>query len=336
MTADIIEARRAHTRQVLDEVREAFLDAVGEARATALGEHTTVYVTGSCGRGDMGPASDLDPYVVRVDGSVNDADRDVLATALADAVKKVGLPDLDNNGEYARLVQAESLFNQLGSPQDDQQNALTRRMLLLLESRPLVNKGAYDLLLASTINEYWKNEREHPTDYLPIVLVNDIVRYWRIVLLNHESRLREKSKKTAMSPVDEMALRRYSSYKLRVPRCLSCFSALAYLLALTPSEPAHVGREDVLQMVRMTPWERLVHLRSRPGTPTTTVDTLMEEYAMFLKRTDGGRTDLTDKLARDPAEIEAVSRGGREFTKHMFDLIQLLGGGRTLHRAIVV
>ena len=36
------------------------------------------------------------------------------------------------------------------------------------------------------------NEDLHPNDYLPFVLVNDIIRYWRIVLLSHESRLRKK------------------------------------------------------------------------------------------------------------------------------------------------
>src|SRR5690606_39931962 len=138
----------------------------------------------------------------------------------------------------------QSLFEFLGSPLDDTTGALNRRMLLLLESRPLANEDAYHALIDQTIKAYWKNHDQHPTDYLPIVLVNDIVRHWRIVLLNHESKLREKVAKQGLSPDDEMALRRYSSYKLRVPRCLTCFSALSYLLSLTPSEPAHVEKDD--------------------------------------------------------------------------------------------
>ncbi len=340
MTPDIIQARKANTNASLERVRTAFLEQLGDERAAALGTHTTVYVTGSGGRGDMGAASDLDPYVVGVDAvtvpahSENAAD--VIAAALRHAVKRAGLPELDAEGKYARLVTAEPLFEHLGSPKDDQTDALTKRMLLLLESRSLVNEGAYGRLVGKTIDAYWKNAEQHPSDYLPIVLVNDIVRYWRIVLLNHESRLREKSKKALFSSQEEMALRRYGSYKLRVPRCLSCFSALAYLLALTPTEPAHVRREDIIRMVGMTPTERLEQLRGNPNAPAETLDALRELYAAYLQRTDGGKTELTDGLRSDATIVRDVSQDGKEFTRHMFHLIQTLGGGRTLHRAIVV
>lgn len=288
----------------------------------------------------MGAASDLDPYVVRVHdrGSVfSDEDAaTTIASALRKAVCDAGLPELDANGEYASLVTAQSLFESLGSPLDDETGALTRRMLLLLESRPVVNEAAYQDLILQTIRAYWKNEEQHLADYLPIVLVNDIVRYWRILLLNHESRLREKAAKQGLSPEDEMALRRYSSYKLRVPRCLTCFSALSYLLALTPSEPAHVKRDDIVRMVQMPPIARLEFLRQIAGSPLGTLDELERLYIRFLERTDGGKTALTDELKADQETVIAVSRDGRNFTRHMFDLIQALGGGRPLHRAIVV
>lgn len=336
----IIQARRARTNEVLERIRAAFLDQLGDHRDTTIGTHTTVYATGSCGRGDMGDASDLDPCVVYLDDGIaasrSEDATDVIADALRQAVEHVGLPELDANGDYARLVTAESLFSNLGSPTDDESGALTKRMLLILESRPLVNDEAYKALIRKTIAAYWKNEDLHPEDYLPIVLVNDIVRYWRIVLLNHESRLREKSKRDQMSPEKEMALRRYSSYKLRVPRCLSCFSALSYLLALTPTEPAHVNREDIIHMAGLTPIERLEHLRQYPNAPTDTLDALEKLYIRFLEKTNGGKEELTEELERDPKAVEAISRDGQEFTQHMFDLIQGLGGGRTLHRAIVV
>lgn len=168
------------------------------------------------------------------------------------------------------------------------------------------------------------------------MLVNDIVRYWRILLLNHESRIRKKIKEEQLSEVDEIALRRYSSYKLRVPRCLSCFSALAYLLSLTPDEPAHIDRNDVIKMVRMTPIERLEHLKSAAPNETERLETLRSLYSRFLENTDGGKTVLTDRLKADPGCARDLSDDGKEFTQQMFELIQSLGGGRTLHRAIVV
>ena len=288
----------------------------------------------------MGAASDLDPYVVSLAPSAVTADTSsassLIASALAGAIEDTGLPELDRGGEYASLATAESLFENLGDPEDDRSGALTRRMLLILESRPLVNPDPHNELIRRTIDAYWKNEEEHPTDYLPIVLVNDIVRYWRTVLLNHESRLRAKSRESELTPEDEMALRRYSSYKLRVPRCLSCFSSLAYLLSLTPTEPAHVKREDVAQMVHMTPLERLSQIEVPSSDHRDSLDALREIYGRFLERTNGGKTALTDSLRAHPNVAENVSQDGREFTRHIFQLIQALGGGRPLHRAIVV
>lgn len=340
MSADIIQARREKTADLLNQVREAFLEELGEERDRVLGTRTTVYVTGSCGRGDMGAASDLDPYVVSLGGRMSSgrsADfENSVDSALKTAIARVGLPELDAGGNYARLVSAESLTEHLGAKEDDNSDALTRRMLLLLESKPLINPAAYGELMTKVIDAYWKNEDQHPNDYLPIVLVNDIVRYWRILLLNHESNLLKKSRKQILSSEETMALRRYSSYKLRVPRCLSCFSALAYLLALTPTDRAHVRRDDIVHMADMTPIQRLEHLRANSIAPAETLDALRRLYVRYLQATDGGKTVLTDKLMADSDVVAEVSRDGRDFTRNMFDLIQKLGGGRTLHRAIVV
>lgn len=321
-------------------VLEALLEHLGNQFDSVIGDHTTIYLTGSCGRGDMGAASDIDPYVVRIDRSTLSAqsndDSDIIASALRAAVRKVGLPDLDAHGEYARLVTAESLTENLGNVDDDKSGALTKRMLLLLESRPLLGRDAYETIVEQAIAAYWKNEEQHPADYLPIVLVNDIVRYWRIVLLNHESRLRDKTKEHSLRQSDAMALRRYKSYQLRIPRCLTCFSALAYLLAVTPTEPAHVNREDVLRMIRMSPIERLEALRGKTNVSPQALDEMIRLYVTYLERTNAGKQQLTALLSTDPKTVESVSRDGKEFTRHIFELIQALGGGRTLHRAIVV
>lgn len=336
MPADIIRERRLRTQAVLGVVKDAFERELGASRDARLGTRTTVFVTGSAGRGDMGPASDLDPYVVRLDDAVTDEDADAIEHALEAALRRTGLPGLDADGRHARLVAGTSLFEHLGDPEDDKSGALTKRMLLLLESHPLVNPGAYHELVEAAVDAYWNTELTQREVDLPIVLVNDIVRYWRIVLLNHESRLRAKSRQKRLGEAERHALRRYSSYKLRVPRCLSCFSALAYLLALTPTESSRLTREDIVRMVAMTPIERLEHLRGLSPELVPLLDALRAGYVRFLERTGQGKTALTDALAHDPGEVEAVSEDGRAFTKHMFDLIQHLGGGRTLHRAMVV
>lgn len=50
-------------------------------------------------------------------------------------------------------------------------------------------------------------------------------RWWRIVLLNHESRLRKREHEMEGPDKPErlLAERRYRSHKMRLARCLTCF-----------------------------------------------------------------------------------------------------------------
>lgn len=241
------------------------------------------------------------------------------------------------------MVSATQVLDLLGSPMDDSEGVLTKRILMLLESRVLVGDIAHEALVDRVLDAYWTNEQLHPNDYLPYMLVNDIVRYWRIVLLNHESRLRKRKAELDEQdiPGDEretmmLAERRYRSYKLRLPRCLTCFSALAYFLALTPTEPAHVSKADVCEMVKMTPLERLRQLPSIVGHDLPRVRELLEVYECYLRRTNVGKQDLLDQLRHDAQVQRDIPREGREFTKAMFQLVQELGGGRPLHRHMLV
>jgi len=341
--SDIFAQRNEHTEKTIGRLVQSMNNQLGVEQGVLIGEHTCVYSTGSCGRMEMGRGSDLDAYVVRVDGGEH-TNGEKITNAVKTANDTAGLPPLDGEGKYLEMEKAADFLDLLGEPRDDESGVLTKRMLLLLESRVLVGGVAYQALLNEVIDAYWQNEDLHPDDYLPIVLVNDIVRYWRIVLLNHESRLRAKGKKFAsdalVAPEDEEALllaeRRYRSYKLRLPRCLTCFSALTYLLALTPSEPAHVSKDDVRTMIGLPPIERLRRLPEMVERDLEQVDSLLSLYSTYLERTDEGKQHLVEQLIRDSATQTSVSREGRDFTKHMFDLVQDLGGGRTLHRHMLV
>lgn len=221
---------------------------------------------------------------------------------------------------------------------------LTKRMLLLLESRVLLGESAYESFVSRVIDAYWRNSELHPNDYLPFVLVNDIVRYWRVVLLNHESRLRRKKgeleDQQAVSPAEKEAVllaeRRYKSYKLRLPRCLTCFSALTYLLAITQDDPAHVAKGQVREMVDLTPLERLGRLPVLAGRKLDVVDQILVVYGSYLDRTKDGKKALMANLQNDRAVQVEASREGRRFTRLMFQLVQELGGGRPLHRHMLV
>ncbi len=342
MADDIFTTRREHTQALVERLQATLKRELADRYDELVGDHTCVYATGSCGRGEMGEGSDLDAYAVRVEGEPGDS------TPIEDAVRAAnaaaGLPELDGDGKYLEMVDARLILDRLGAPNDDGEGVFTKRILLMLESRVLVGAPAYERLLDRVLDAYWKNETQHRSNYLPLVLVNDIVRYWRIVLLNHESRLRDKEIKLHARPgLDEaqieaaiLAERRYSSYKLRLPRCMSCFSALTYLLALTPTDPAHVSRAQVREMIALQPVQRLNRLPELVGRELALVDELLSVYASYLEQSNAGKAVLIDEMQRDVEVRRRMFREGDAFTKLMFDLVQELGGGRPLHRHMVV
>ena len=211
-------------------------------------------------------------------------------------------------------------------------------MLLVLESRPVLGQPAYEKTLTKVIAAYWRNEIEHPNDYQPIVLINDIIRYWRILLLNYEAENTPRpGTETDVEAQD--ARRRLRSYKLRFSRCLTCYSALAYLLALTRgvSNP-HVNRQDVTDMVALAPLDRLLWLRERASDVTgvpETVDRLLASYQVFLKFADQGRPAL-ERHFLDNSFRSGRSHDGQVFGEDVFRLVSLLGEGNPLYRWLVV
>lgn len=239
-----------------------------------------------------------------------------------------------------------SLVDRLGAPEDDtrEDGIFTKRMLLLLESRVLVGESAYEAVVDRVIDAYWMNAELHPDRYQPLVLVNDIVRWWRIVLLNHESSLRKRQAELMAdgdrSDEDKgaalLAERRYRSYKMRLARCLTCFSALTYLLALAPSDDSHIRKEQVREMVGLTPLERLTELPTLAGRALAPVEELGQIYASYLERSDQGKSAMLEALQRDSALAQQISASGGRFTQLMFELLQDLGGGRRLHRHMLV
>ncbi len=285
MSEDIFGGRRSRTQVVVEGLVSELRKRLGEEFERCIGDHTCVYVTGSCGRGEMGTGSDLDAYIVTLAPVADAGLGNTIVDAIRGANEACGLPEIDGGGRYLKPVSVDALCNRLGfQDDDDSRNLLTKRMLLLLESRPLLGGSVYEKLLVQVVNEYWRNTDRHLTDYQPFVLVNDIVRYWRIVLLNHESKLSKRRAKLEEDTdlTDPMrgevllAWRRYGSYKLRFARCLTCFSALTYLLALTQEDPGHVSQDQVHAMIRLQPIQRLQALRELVGHELPGVDEMLE------------------------------------------------------------
>lgn len=335
---------RERSKKRLTAFAEILRELLGSDESMVLGSHACVYVTGSGGRLELGQASDLDLFLARVDEEPSRIDEILLQAATIKAIDRSSFPRPSRDGLFLELHTAGELEEHLGTPEDDGLNKLTPRMLLLLESRVVCGNAAYDSLVDRMIGAYWKNEDDHKRDYLPFVLVNDIVRYWRIVLLNHESRLKAKEQKLAKEGSSGDTLknrmdveRRMRGYKLRFARCLICFASLAYLLALAKRSVPAIKRADVKRMVGFTPLERLTRVAEiiSEDPVLTTVGRLRSQYRAYLEQMDRSKEEIEAAFAKEDY-AEERKKEAEVFVRDIFDLIMALRSDSRLFRCVVV
>ncbi len=328
----IFDERRANTGEILAKFADKLKAHLGSDLDTVIGDHTTVYVTGSGGRGEMSDASDLDLFLVRRSGEPSKLHAAILQAAIIRATRDCGIEAPSADGVFLDMHSADHFADMLGSQQDDAQNKFTARMLLMLESRPVLGAGTYAAIVTHMIECYWSTAGDHEKDYLPYAFVNDVVRYWRVVLLNHEARLRVKGEELIKDAGDEasrkqrMKTERYiRSVKLRFARALTCFASLAYLLALSARD-GHITRQAMEEMVKLTPLERLhgaVAIADRESARGI-VDRMDALYAEFLAATAFPKTDLR-KHFEDAKYASALAHKGSDFGDAMFELLTDLG-----------
>lgn len=255
-----------------------------------------VYATGSYGRGEASIYSDLDIFIVSKMGPPSEdgqAQRQLsrldeirIKSQLIDVTRSLSIKEFSGDGRWLVGYAVEDLTKTLGKPEDDALNTFTARLLLLLESRPLLGSTAYKDVMESVIEPYWKDFDGHEGDFVPAFLANDILRLWRTFCVNYEAN-------TLTEPNHENAKRKSKNYKLKHSRMLTCYSALLYLITIFGRHDT-VTRSDVIEMTRMTPAERLdwILLQSDVIKAHAAVRKLLEQYELFLDKTNVSDEEL--------------------------------------------
>lgn len=271
----------------------------------------------------MGKGTEEEPALRRLDEICINAE-------LIETTRKHRIPDFSRDGEYLVHYTVKSLIRKLGSQQDDASNTFTARLLLLLESRPLFGTTVYDETIADVVAAYWGEFEDHKRDFVPGFLVNDILRLWRTFCVNYEAR-------TSNDPAEEKAKRKLMNYKLKHSRLLTCYSALAYFLALF-ADKGTVSPMDALAMVQLSPTQRLEWLLSAPGVVDAAkakVHELLADYEGFLRRTDSSEESLIRQFM-EPNPAREPFAPANQFGDKIYQLIQLLGRDTRLHRLLSV
>lgn len=245
---ELLNRRRLETEQRIDALRSKL------RRAKDLcGDSACVYVTGSFGRNEASSHSDLDLFIVGQGThevpALSRLNQILVKADLIEASRDLGFCDFSGDGEYLTHHAVKDLLIKLGKPEDDANNTFTARLLLLLESTPLIGLAAYHRIVEDVIASYWRDYQENKATFIPAFLANDILRMWRTFCVNYEAR-------TQSVPPERKAKRSVKNYKLKHSRLLTCYSALLYLLAVF-SENGAVSPTDAANMIALSPTKRL-------------------------------------------------------------------------------
>jgi hypothetical protein len=312
---------------------------------TLVSGKACVYATGSFGRLEAGPFSDLDLFIVsetekkerngknitvrRLDG----IDEIRLKYHLVEAVSGCGIAPFDGGGKYLEVHGIGDFVDKLGKREDDYYNTLTGRLLLLLESRPLLGSETYDKLLANVIEAYFGDFKDNKDEFVPAFMVNDILRMWRTFAVNYELERGKPGKGF-----------RIKNLKLKYSRMITCYSAVMYLLE-RHTHADTVTPLDVRTMVALTPSERLERVADQAVIPNEQeaarfallMTAILADYSAFLELTHRKKEEIE---AEFDDKFTEWRKNSYEFGRKFAEALTLLGQSGTpldgLYRIILI
>lgn len=326
---DQLKIRRERTdlklKQLVEGLNEVGASDIVEARAC-------VYATGSLGRGEMSERSDLDIFILRnrnVPSPLTNLNEIRLKARLVEVARKQGYEEFSRDGKFLKAHDVrEDLIGKLGTAEDDYANVFTARMLLILESRPILEPAFYKQAIEATIAEYWRDYPQNSTSFLPVFLMNDILRFWKTLCLNYEER-------TGAEKVTNIGKRRLHNYKLKHSRLMTCYSGIIYLQAVLERDKGTVSPEAVTAMVYETPTARLETAARLIPKAEAAVQKILDGYSRFLEVCDQEKSVLEEQFVQPEFKRARIAEA-KQFGDDVFKLLHLMGESTELLRYLVV
>jgi predicted nucleotidyltransferase len=253
----------------------------------------TIAVAGSYARLEASALSDFDVLVVLN----NDSDQTRAHRTVLDFIASKGYPAPNPKGVFAQPVTIQKLTSVAGGTHEEYGD-LSRRILLLLESRPVYKKDSYKRLMRTLIDTYASDVLEQTGRKTKnfVFLLNDIIRYFRTICVNYQY----------TKEVTEWGKWPIRNIKLRHSRILMYFSLVASLGILsTYFEDDKV--EVLAKLIEAEPLRRLYIVYNLAG--DTSFFRVAGYYNVFLDSLNN------DEVRKKLAEIDYDDRyASREFT----------------------
>jgi predicted nucleotidyltransferase len=204
---------------------------VDELTASKLVPPDSAFVMfGSLARNEVTTGSDLD-WTLLVDGQCNTQHLDI-TKAIKSLVEKTNKPP-GPTALFGTMAFSHELVHLIGGEADTNRNT-TRRILLLLESRSMVEDDAVrDRVLRNILKRYLQEDLGYHARHdwkrrVPRFLMNDIVRFWRTMTVDYAAKRRDRAG-------DGWAIR---NFKLRLSRKLIFTAGLAMCMSCELCPPS--------------------------------------------------------------------------------------------------
>ena len=314
-------------QEASEQVKNQLSDLLARDERRLLSEDSNFVVFGSLARCEWTAGSDLD-WTYLIDGESNPEHLPItqrIATLLADAEFCEPGP----TGVFGKMAFSHDIIHQIGGSNDTNRNT-TQRILLLLESSPIVRHEAYDRVIAGILYRYLQDDTSFITNYgkktkIPRFLLNDIVRFWRTMAVDFASKQRERNG-------EGWGLR---NIKLRMSRklifvsgLLTCFSCLhdptpaLRELSVGTDQPIDPLVNHLKRYVNSTPLEILAHSVFVYAVPDGTSKKLFDSYDLFLdKLNDSEVRKHLRELKSERAEASSVFQTMRDLSHEFQDAL---------------
>lgn len=307
--------RTEFTNKKLSPIRDGIKSLI-EAEYADYKDELCILTTGSFGRGEASEESDLDWYLVASkDSSLLKEKKESVVKSLEENLKALisnyVIKETGSTGTFGALIDENSLYQNYGGEHDTNQ-AFTRRMLYLLESRYLFNESLYNSIKEQIVSLYIKEDISKAN--INRFMLNDIIRYYRTICTDYEYKVNEKKKAWGLRKI-----------KLRFSRKLIYFSGI-----ITVAETCNMERakkiSTTIGLLEMTPLERIKYVAENKGVDS---GDFIKSYCYFLDKISENKIrEELDDVTRDnrhnsPVYLELKEKSNG-FSKQMEEILSKL------------
>lgn len=180
MDSNIIQRSQVFSKSKIETLRGTLTSVVPAGAFVAT--------FGSYARLEASEQSDLDYLILYSDDRLNTPK---FSDTVFSIISKIVPTPPASDGVFAQTRKIDEMLQNFGG-ENDANDAITRRLLLLLEGEWLTGQQAFKDLRRKIIEKYTDGVRDD--HQLTLFLLNDIIRYWRTVTVDYMYKTTESTK----------------------------------------------------------------------------------------------------------------------------------------------